>query len=239
MKKNKFTNNVVDTKYVCDLITDYDELSEISEEVDVTKANKEVQDIVIKLKNTMRANPDMLGLSAPQIGFKKRIFCLNFDGDIRTFVNPVIDYADLAKGQLTLSLETCHSDNNQKYLRLRYDNITVMYQTPTGEIKSCNLLGVAANLYQHHVDHLNGILLSDIGLPIEDDFFDMTEDEQSQIINMYLDSIDMSNANIKDEIKNNEELAKLDDMARFIDSVNKGETILATVDEIGGIINNE
>ena len=114
-----------------------------------------------------------------------------------------------------------------------------MYQTPTGEIKSCNLLGVAANLYQHHVDHLNGILLSDIGLPIEDDFFDMTEDEQSQIINMYLDSIDMSNANLKDEIKNNEELAKLDDMARFIDSVNKGETILATVDEIGGSINNE
>ena len=56
---------------------------------------------------------------------------------------------------------------------------------------------------------------------------------------MYLDSIDMSNANIKDEIKNNEELAKLDDMARFIDSVNKGETILATVDEIGGSINNE
>ena len=51
MKKNKFTNNVVDTKYVCDLITDYDELSQRSDEIDTKKENALLREIVLALKD--------------------------------------------------------------------------------------------------------------------------------------------------------------------------------------------
>lgn len=226
MKYKKISNNVVDERYVKEIITDYDALSQASDECDVSKSNKEIQNIVIELKNTIRANSDMIGLSAPQIGYNKRLFCLNFNGDIKTFINPVIDSADLVKGQLTLSVEQCHSEPNRKFIRLRYDNISVIYQTPTGEIKTVRLLGMAAFAFQHHLDHLNGLLLSDVALEIDDDFYKLTEEERGEIIKMYLDSIDMSATQLKEEIESDNELSELYDAARFVESVRQGETII-------------
>ena len=79
----------VSEEHVCEIITDYDKLSERCSEFDLTKENKEVQTIVLKLKNTIRKH-NLLGLSANQIGYDKRILCLNFNGDIKTFINPII-----------------------------------------------------------------------------------------------------------------------------------------------------
>ncbi|MBR6641944.1 MAG: peptide deformylase, partial [Clostridia bacterium] len=51
---------------------------------------EEGTEIVAKIKEVMEANPDMLALSAPQIGINKRIFCLRFNDQIKTFINPII-----------------------------------------------------------------------------------------------------------------------------------------------------
>lgn len=213
------------TNHVCDVCTDYDKLSERCDEFDLSKKNKDVQEIVLKLKNTIRANEGMLGLSANQIGYDKRIICLNFEGNIRTFINPIITNA----GPLTLSRETCHSEPGKEYIRLRHTSINVTYQTPLGKIDSIQLVGVASIIMQHHIDHLDGLMLSDIGLEIDEEFDKASEEEQQEVIDAYLDSLDLCKEQIKQDIENDEDAKQLRDGIRFIESVQKGETIIEEI----------
>ena len=167
----------------------------------------------------------MTALSACQIGHYKRIICLNFNGDIRTFINPIITKV---KG-LLLSRETCHSIPGKTYIRTRYGKISITYQTPLGKIESIDLVGLAANVFQHHIDHLDGLLLNDVGLEIDEDFDNATDEERQEVIDMYLDSLDLRGKELEEEIANNKELHQLSEGAKFINSVNSGETKIESV----------
>ena len=144
--------------YVRDIITDYDKLSERCLEHNPEKDGKNTQQIILELKNTIREH-DIAALSANQIGHNKRIICMNFNGTIKTFINPVLTNM---KG-LSVSIEHCSSVPNARYLRVRNNVIEVTYQTPMGKIETVELVGMAAKLMQHHLEHLDGILVSDIG----------------------------------------------------------------------------
>lgn len=212
-------------KYIKEIITDYVALSERCDEYDVKKENKEFQNIILELKNTIRANDGMLGLSAPQIGYYKRVLCLNFNGDIRTFINPIITNVS----GFELSRETCHSIPDKVYIRTRNNKVDVTYQTPLGKIESIQLVGVAAVIFQHHLDHLDGLLLSDVGLEIDDDFDNASDEEKEQIIDMYLEALDIKRKEIEEAINDDAEAKQMSDAIKFIDSVNKGETIVESV----------
>ena len=68
----------------------FDELSNRCDEIDVRKDATLMREITKSLKDTMRSK-ELVSLSAPAIGYDKRIFCLNFeDTEIKTFINPVI-----------------------------------------------------------------------------------------------------------------------------------------------------
>lgn len=211
--------------YVREVETDYDKLSERANEVDLAKENKDIQKIILELKNTIRNDEKMTALSANQIGYDKRIICLNFNGDIRTFINPIITNV---KG-LILSRETCHSIPNKTFIRTRHAKVSITYQTPLGKIESIDLVGLAANVFQHHIDHLDGLLISDVGLEIDEDFDNATDEERQEIIDMYLDSLDLTAKQLDEEIKNDKKLRELDQGAKFINSVNSGETELEHV----------
>jgi hypothetical protein len=71
-----------------------------------------------------------------------------------------------------------------------------MYQTPLGKIESKQFMGAAAKVFQHEMDHLDGLLLSDIGLEIDELFDNATEEERMEVINMYLDSLDIKQKEI-------------------------------------------
>ena len=92
-------------KYVKEIVKDYDALSERCDELNLAKENKEAQEIILSLKNTIRAHSDMVALSANQIGFYKRVICMNFNGDSRTFVNPIVT----SVSGFELSREYCNS----------------------------------------------------------------------------------------------------------------------------------
>ena len=68
--------------------------------------------------------------------------------------------------------------------------VDIIYETPTGKIKTNRFSDVAAFVIQHEIDHLECVTLEDIGLEIESDFEEATQDERNEIINMYLDSLD-------------------------------------------------
>lgn len=222
--RNKIIKFNANKDYVCEIVTDYDKLSERASEFDLVKENTELQKIVLKLKNTIREY-NLLGLSANQIGFDKRIICLNFNGDIKTFVNPIITNV----AGFELSRETCSSIPEKTFIRTRNSKISITYQTPLGKIESVDLVGVAARVMQHHIDHLDGLLLSDVSLEIDADFDAATDEERQQVIDMYLDSLDISRKQIEEDIKNDEEALQISEAIRFIDSVQKGETVVESM----------
>lgn len=202
------------------IITDAEQLSVRSDEIDVRKDSLTVQDIVLKLKNTIREN-NLLGLSAPQIGKYKRIFCLSFDGgkDIRSFINPMVTKVE----GFELSKETCSSIPGRVFIRPRFNKIDVVYQTPLGKVETKRFLGVAAKQFQHEIDHLDGLLLSDVGLEVEDDFFNATDEERAEVIKRYLESLDIREKEIKKEIAEDKELKEQSDAIDYMAGVASGK----------------
>lgn len=200
-------------------------LRQRADEIDTRTENKEMREIISTLKRTMRKT-GLVSLSAPAIGYNKRIFCIKFDDvDIRTFINPIIVKAS----GLSLSKEICSSLNGRKFIRPRNNEIEIMYQTPLGKPEGKKLLGMAAYVYQHEMDHLDGLLLDDIGLEVDEAFDNATEEEREEVIDFYLDSLDMTANELNKEIKETPNLKKLSDAIAFMTSVYKGETILEPV----------
>ena len=203
------------------IVTDEKKLSMRSDEIDVRKDGQLVQKIVLQLKEVVRAK-NLTSLAAIQIGYPKRIFVINFNGDVRTFVNPIITNV---KG-FELATETCASIPDKKYVRPRYNRINVTYQTPLGKIESREFVGLAAIVFQHNVDHLDGLLLSDIGLEVGEDFYNSSDEEKQEVISAYLDALDIKQKEIQKEVSENPELKQISDAVEFMTGVATGKVQL-------------
>ena len=196
------------------------ELSERAVEIDLRTQNKEAREIISEIKKTMREK-GLTSLSAPAIGYSRRIFCIDFkDKEIKTFINPIIVNA---KG-IQLSREKCTSIPGKEYVRPRNNEIDVMFQNPLAKPISRKLIGLAAIVFQHEMDHIDGLLLSDVGLEIDEQFDNATEEERQEVIEAYLDALDLRQKEINQEIQEDKELKQIDDARKFMTSVYKGET---------------
>ena len=203
---------------VKEIITDEEALSVISDEVDCRKEGKLVREIVIDLKDTIREN-NLVSLSAPEIGEQRRIFVINFNGDLRSFVNPIITKVS----GWEMSKEQSPSIPDKKFILPRYNKVTAFYQTPLGEAKSAEFVGLSAKIFQQKVDSLEGILLSDLGLEIDTDFEEASEEDQHEIIRMYLESLDIKQKAIEKEIAEDEDLRKVMTQVNLEEKFAKGE----------------
>ena len=213
-----------------EIVTDVEKLSERCEEIDIRKDNELMREIILALKDTLREHKDGVGLAAPQIGYDKRIFVINFNGDLRTFINPIISEAN----NLTLNREGCLSLPGKEYIRPRHSKITVVYQTPLGKVESRQMFGLAACVFQHELDHLDGLLLSDIGLEVTEEFDNATEEERDELLQAYMDSLDIKKKEIDKEIEEDADLKQTSDAIKFIEKLQKGEVELGdTVSEVG------
>lgn len=203
------------------------ELSERAVEIDLRTQNKEAREIISEIKKTIREK-GLVSLSAPAIGYSRRIFCIDFkDKEIKTFINPIIVNA---KG-IQLSREKCTSIPGKEYVRPRNSEIDVMFQNPLAKPISRKLIGLAAIVFQHEMDHIDGLLLSDVGLEIDDDFDNATEEERQEVIEAYLDTLDLRQKEINQEIQEDKELKQIDDARKFMTSVYKGETKIEGMSE--------
>lgn len=214
-------------KLVKDIITDELQLSERAVEIDVRTQATEMREIIKALKDTMREE-GLSSLSAPAIGYNRRIFCIDFkDSEIKTFINPIIAQA---KG-MQLSIEKCVCIPDKEFMRPRNNDLMIIYQRPTGQIENRQIVGMSAIVFQHELDHLDGLLLSDVGIEIDEDFHNATEEEQQEIINAYLDALDIKKKEIDTEINTNPELKQLSDGINFMESVYRGETKIEPIKE--------
>ena len=108
-----------------------------------------------------------------------------------------------------------------------------MFQNPLGKPISRKLIGLAAVVFQHEMDHIDGLLLSDVGLEIDEEFDKAPEEERQEVIEAYLDSLDLKQKEIEKEIQEDKVLKQIDDARKFMTSVYKGET------KLEGISTNE
>lgn len=207
-----------------EIITDVETLSDWSIEANTRKEGTLVQEIVLSLKKTMKEK-NLFYLTAPQIGYKKRIFCIRFGDDYRTFINPAIEN----NSNITMSRETCASIPDKEYIIPRFTKIRFYFTTPMGKVESGTLAGKAAIVFQHAVDHLNGMLISDIGLEIDEMFDNATDDERNEILQMYAESLDLRQKELEKLIEEDDELKEIDTAIKFINSVKDGSTTLDVI----------
>lgn len=217
-------------KTVKSIITDLAKLDEQgrAEEIDIKKENKEMREIITFIKRTMRKN-NLVSLSAPAIGYNKRIFCVDFsDKEIKTFINPLVTNLS----GLELTREVCSSIPGKEFIRPRHSTIDIIYTNPQGIIKSNQFKGLAATVIQHELDHLDGITLADIGLEIEADFDEGTEEEKFEIINMYLDSLDLAREDLIKDFQKDENLKKEYEADKFMEMLGQGKIKLEAVQAV-------
>lgn len=214
-------------------ITNIDELSDSSVEVDFDTDKKRISEIIEKLKYRI-SKDNLIAISAPQIGEKVRIFCIRlttkqngktFD-KVHTFVNPVI----VGMKGFVLDREKDISLPDREFIIARNNDINIMFQTEKGESVEHKFSGKIAAFIQLMVDHLDGILLTDMGLEIDHLFDEATEEERNELLKAYTEWIESYQKKLTSDIEEDEELSSMSDAIKFIQSVRSGETKLG--DEI-------
>lgn len=101
------------------------------------------------------------GLAAPQIGINIRVFMAQ--GKI--YINPEITWKP--KQGLEYFDEGCFSVPGKVFRVWRPYSIAVRYQGPDGVFYSERLRNIAAEVFQHEYDHLEGLCICDTGKEIK------------------------------------------------------------------------
>ena len=96
-----------------------------------------------------------IGLAAPQIGILNQIIVVNFGEGLRTLINPEILQGE---GESIMD-EGCLSLPNIEVSVKRMDKILIRGWDMEGKEVSLELFGFPGRVYQHEIDHLNGILI--------------------------------------------------------------------------------
>jgi peptide deformylase len=180
--------------YVLAITRDIEKLMRRSDEVLVVdmgmQTKPEVMQTINDLKETIYANKDLVALAAPQLGKFERIFCIRFaNGDIRAFINPMISKTD----GFHLSREISPSLPDRSFIVPRHDRIIAMYQTPTGRPEESRFEGIVSEVFQHMVNILDGVLISDIGLEVFEDFDTATDEERSELLKAFIETLKLRN----------------------------------------------
>lgn len=126
-------------------------------DADVQKAAGEMLELMYR--------HDGLGLAAPQVSLDYQMIVMNFAGDHErpdmecVALNPVIVEE---KGGLLNDREGCLSFPGLYQNVRRYKTVTVQYYNLKGEKLEMTCHDLAARVWQHEIDHLNGRLFIDV-----------------------------------------------------------------------------
>lgn len=110
-------------------------------------------DLATDLAETMLANGGV-GLAANQCGLPYRMFIMNADELIPCFNPRIVDYSEE-----TVVLEEGCLTNPGLFVKVkRPRRIKVRYTEPNGQTTTKIFDGMTARVFQHELDHLNGIV---------------------------------------------------------------------------------
>ncbi len=123
----------------------------------VTEFDCALSDLVDEMFELMKQN-NGIGLAAPQIGISKRIFISSINDRAVILINPVYQYCSPKEER---QLEGCLSVPNfeVKIPRNLYVHLTG-YDLHGHKIE-VKAVCLEARVFQHEIDHLNGVLIRD------------------------------------------------------------------------------
>ena len=152
----------------------------------VGQIDKKILSLIKDLKDTLKVqtDPEGVGLAAPQIGKNLRIFLLKFAGDETIFINPeVITFFPAAANTKTDKkiMEGCLSLPNFYSPITRTSKLKVVYRDESGEQKTETFAEFTAQIIQHEIDHLNGILFIDRLFEQKKPLYELTDGEWEEV----------------------------------------------------------
>lgn len=136
-----------------------------------------IQNVIADMKSAVEKQKDGVAIAAPQIGEQLSIFLVSdstlkeADSEYKSigkdlvFINPEIvklsrDKHDVEEGCLSV---------RWKYGKVRRSiKATIKAYNELGEIVERGASGLLAQIFQHEIDHLNGILFTDTATDVED-----------------------------------------------------------------------
>jgi peptide deformylase len=139
-----------------------DILRERVEEFDFDNPPVNPNEFASSLVETCREH-NGFGLSANQCGFKHRVFVMGSGEEYVAFFNPRIVASSEKESLLT---EGCLSFPALALKILRPEKIEVEYQDFNGNNHTGIFEGLTAHVFQHELDHLNGICYTDRAKPM-------------------------------------------------------------------------
>jgi peptide deformylase len=128
------------------------QLLEVSEEWDF-RIDGSPEELVRAMSKFMADNGGV-GLAAPQVGIKKRIFIMGNFTKLVACINPKI--VSLPEDRAT-DIEGCLSFPNLFMKVKRPTNCVVQYYTASGELVERELTGLESRVFLHEYDHLIGV----------------------------------------------------------------------------------
>lgn len=130
--------------------------------------SSKISKIISKMKEALGAEADGVAIAAPQVGEGFRIFAVkgsiipNNELDVETndviFINPKLTKFSQKKSKME---EGCLS---LRYLYgevLRHDKVTIEAYNEKGDYIEAHASGLLAQIFQHELDHLDGVLFID------------------------------------------------------------------------------
>ena len=131
----------------------------------VTEFGPELQKLVDDMIETMRDEPGV-GLAAPQVGVPLRVIVVEYGEDedenippkLYTVINP--EFTRVSR-ELVSGTEGCLSIPGVVGDVDRYETLTVKGLNRRGQAVNIKANGWLARIFQHEVDHLDGVLFID------------------------------------------------------------------------------
>lgn len=127
-------------------------LKQVMEPFDFSNPPVNPLDLVTDLAETMLAN-NGIGISANQVGLPYRVFVMHGQELIPCFNPRIVDMSN----ETIVMEEGCLSYPGLFVKIKRARRIKVRFADPTGKIETRTFDGMTARIFQHEMDHLDGI----------------------------------------------------------------------------------
>lgn len=126
----------------------------IKKALPIQNIDEKIKTVVDRMAKVMYANKG-IGLAAPQIGILSRILIVDIGEGCRVLINPEIAGGE---GESVME-EGCLSLPTIEVSVKRMEKVFVRAWDLEGKEVSLELFGFPGRVYQHEIDHLNGILI--------------------------------------------------------------------------------
>lgn len=125
---------------------------------DIEKIDKALLNLAEDMVDTLNERGGV-GLSAPQIGVNKNVIIINLEDKFETYINPEIESLtdeEIEEEEGCLSIYAI-----QGFKVKRYPKVKVKAMDLRGNKITITASDLLARIFQHEIDHLNGILFID------------------------------------------------------------------------------